>query len=184
MKNLILLLLFFLVIFPLINNTENNISPNKNSEPNENDMNADLDEDYNNNNYENDSVNLVKEEEEIDSSTPDGYYMSDKTFDKKLKKVLEKRNLKPKKKITKDILKKIFIEIYKKDNVDLSDMSEEEAAKKIESDDKMMNQVFENVARSLDYDDKIKVSQIKEWICPKRTQDGLNEIMDRMMDYL
>ena len=130
---------------------------------------------------------LKKEEEEDDeTATPDGYYMSEKTFKEKLKVALEKRNLKPSKKITKDIIKKIFIEIYTKKYDDDSVYIKKEGEKmsKKESDDKMLNDVWEYVGRSLDYDDKIKVSEIKDWIKPKRAQDGLNQIMDRMYDYL
>ena len=130
---------------------------------------------------------LKKEEEEDDeTATPDGYYMSEKTFKEKLKVALEKRNLKPSKKITKDIIKKIFIEIYTKKYDDDSVYIKKEGEKmsKKESDDKMLNDVWEYVGRSLDYDDKIKVSDLHSWIGPKRAQYGLNEIMDRMYDYL
>ena len=139
-----------------------------------------------NNNTSNTNSNKKDEEEDDETATPDGYYMSDKTFNEKLKAALEKRNLKPNKKINKDILKKIFIEIYTKkyDDDSVYEKKEGEKMSKKESDDKMLNDVFENVGRSLDYDDKIKVSEIKEWIGPKRAQSGLNEIMDRMMDYL
>ena len=129
-----------------------------------------------------------KDEDDYDdeTATPDGYYMSQKTFDEKLKVALESRNLKPNKKINKEILKKIFIEIYTKkyDDDSVYERKEGEKMSKKESDDKMLNDVFENVGRSLDYDDKIKVSEIKDWIKPKRAQDGLNQIMDRMYDYL
>ena len=177
MKKLSLILLFFLIILVQTQNSEKDEINNEKENIEKLNLN-------NNEDNKSNTDDKKEKEEEIDSSTPDGYYMSDKTFDEKLKKVLEKRNLKPKKKITKDILKKIFMEIYTKENPDYSGMSEEEISKKKESDEKMINQVFENVARSLDYDDKIKVSQIKDWIAPKRTQDGLNEIMDRMYDYL
>jgi len=142
-------------------------------------------EELNNNNANNDSQ---KDEDDYDdeTATPDGYYMSQKTFDEKLKVALESRNLKPNKKINKEILKKIFIEIYTKkyDDDSVYERKEGEKMSKKESDDKMLNDVFENVGRSLDYDDKIKVSEIKDWIKPKRAQDGLNQIMDRMYDYL
>ena len=112
--------------------------------------------------------------------------MSEKTFDKKLKEALEIRNLKPNKKITKDIIKKIFLEIYRKTDYDESDKVKKkgEQMSKIESDEKMLNDVFDNVGKGLDYDDKVKVSDLKNWIGPKRAQAGLNEIMDRMYDFL
>ena len=112
--------------------------------------------------------------------------MSSKTFDAKLKVALEKRNLKPNKKINKDILKKLFLEIYRKTDYDEDAKIKKkgEQMSKYDSDEKMLNDVFDNVGRSLDYDDKIKVSEIKDWIGPKRAQSGLNEIMDRMYEYL
>ena len=143
-------------------------------------------EELNNNNDENNDSKKDEDDYDDETATPDGYYMSQKTFDEKLKVALESRNLKPNKKINKEILKKIFIEIYQKkyDDYSVYEKKEGEKMSKKESDDKMLNDVFENVGRSLDYDDKIKVSEIKDWIKPKRAQDGLNQIMDRMYDYL
>ena len=130
-------------------------------------------------------------DKEIDTNkmyAEDGLYMSDWKFDEKLKKILKERRLKSKSKITKDILKQIFNEIYEKEFTipdlpvdDESKVNPEEEAKKF------MDEVFEKVARGLDYDDKIRVSQIKDWISPKRAQEGLKEVMQRleeMMDYL
>ena len=143
-------------------------------------------EELNNNNDANNDSQKDEDDYDDETATPDGYYMSQKTFDEKLKVALESRNLKPNKKINKEILKKIFIEIYTKkyDDDSVYERKEGEKMSKKESDDKMLNDVFENVGRSLDYDDKIKVSEIKDWIKPKRAQDGLNQIMDRMYDYL
>ena len=134
-------------------------------------------------------VIIEKKDSKIDddeAATPEGYYMSEATFDKKLQDALDKRNLKPKKKINKEILKKLFLEIYRKTDYDEDAYIKKEGEKmsKYDSDEKMLNDVFENVGRSLDYDDKIKVSEIKDWIKPKRAQAGLNEIMDRMYEYL
>ena len=180
MKNLLLILIIFFFLFSIIDakkKSSKKVSKHKKKKQKE--------EVLNNNDEKKDSQ---KEEDNYDdeTATPDGYYMSQKTFDEKLKVALESRNLKPNKKINKEILKKIFIEIYQKkyDDDSVYERKEGEKMSKKESDDKMLNDVFENVGRSLDYDDKIKVSEIKDWIKPKRAQDGLNQIMDRMYDYL
>ena len=154
------------------------------NELNEEEENLEIDD---KNNTKNESKKTKKEEDDDEATaTPEGYYMSEKTFDKKLKEALEIRNLKPNKKITKDIIKKIFLEIYRKTDYDESDKVKKkgEQMSKIESDEKMLNDVFDNVGRGLDYDDKVKVSDLKNWIGPKRAQAGLNEIMDRMYDFL
>ena len=181
MKNLLLILLIFFFLFSIIETkkkSQKKSSKHKKKKQKEEVLN-------NNNDAAKDST---KDEDDYDdeTATPDGYYMSQKTFDEKLKLALESRNLKPNKKINKEILKKIFIEIYQKkyDDDSVYEKKEGEKMSKKESDDKMLNDVFENVGRSLDYDDKIKVSEIKDWIKPKRAQDGLNQIMDRMYDYL
>ncbi len=152
------------------------------NEFNEEEENFDMDDDDD----DIDNKKNSKEDDDEAAATPEGYYMSEKTFDIKLKEALEKRNLKPKKKITKDIIKKIFLEIYRKTDYDedAKIRKEGEQMSKIESDEKMLNDVFDNVGRGLDYDDKVKVSDLKEWIGPKRAQAGLNEIMDRMYDFL
>ena len=181
MKNLLLILLIFFFLFSIIETKKK--SPKKSSKHKKKKQKEEV---LNNNNDA--AKDSTKDEDDYDdeTATPDGYYMSQKTFDEKLKVALESRNLKPNKKINKEILKKIFIEIYQKkyDDDSVYEKKEGEKMSKKESDDKMLNDVFENVGRSLDYDDKIKVSEIKEWIGPKRAQSGLNEIMDRMMDYL
>ena len=185
MRNLLLLILILFSLFSIIDTKKKSSKQKKKKkEPKIKEENEKLKD---NNITNNNNANKEEEENEDDeTATPDGYYMSDKTFNEKLKAALEKRNLKPNKKINKDILKKIFIEIYTKKYDDDSVYVKKEGEKmsKKEQDDKMLNDVFENVGRSLDYDDKIKVSDIKKWIGPKRAQSGLNEIMDRMMDYL
>ena len=199
MRNLFLISLLIFFLFSLID-TKKSKSKNKKSkhkkkktppkpkdnetfnEFNEEEENFDMDDDDD----DMDNKKNSKEDDDEDAATPEGYYMSEKTFDIKLKEALEKRNLKPKKKITKDIIKKIFLEIYRKTDYDedAKIRKEGEQMSKIESDEKMLNDVFDNVGRGLDYDDKVKVSDLKEWIGPKRAQAGLNEIMDRMYDFL
>ena len=199
MRNLFLISLLIFFLFSLID-TKKSKSKNKKSkhkkkktppkpkdnetfdEFNEEEENFDMDDDDD----DIDNKKNSKEDDDEAAATPEGYYMSEKTFDIKLKEALEKRNLKPKKKITKDIIKKIFLEIYRKTDYDedAKIRKEGEQMSKIESDEKMLNDVFDNVGRGLDYDDKVKVSDLKEWIGPKRAQAGLNEIMDRMYDFL
>ena len=107
--------------------------------------------------------------------------MSEATFDEKLKNIIKERNLKPKKKISKDILKQIFNEIYKKDFAIPDIQADEDSKRESELEAKrFMEEIFEKLTRSLDYDDKIRVSEIKDWISPKRAQEGLNEVMKRL----
>ena len=201
MRNLLLISIFLFFLFSLIETKKDKHKTKKpkhkknkkSTKPKNNDTINELNEEEENleiddkNNTKNESKKNKKEEDDDEATaTPEGYYMSEKTFDKKLKEALEIRNLKPNKKITKDIIKKIFLEIYRKTDYDESDKVKKkgEQMSKIESDEKMLNDVFDNVGRGLDYDDKVKVSDLKNWIGPKRAQAGLNEIMDRMYDFL
>ena len=201
MRNLLLISIFLFFLFSLIETKKDKHKTKKqkhkknkkSSKPKNNETINELNEEEENleiddiNNTKNESKKNKKEEDDDEATaTPEGYYMSEKTFDKKLKEALEIRNLKPNKKITKDIIKKIFLEIYRKTDYDESDKVKKkgEQMSKIESDEKMLNDVFDNVGRGLDYDDKVKVSDLKKWIGPKRAQAGLNEIMDRMYDFL
>ena len=201
MKNLLLISIFLFFLFSLIETKKDKHKTKKpkhkknkkSTKPKNNETINELNEEEENleiddkNNTKNESKKTKKEEDDDEATaTPEGYYMSEKTFDKKLKEALEIRNLKPNKKITKDIIKKIFLEIYRKTDYDESDKVKKkgEQMSKIESDEKMLNDVFDNVGRGLDYDDKVKVSDLKNWIGPKRAQAGLNEIMDRMYDFL
>ena len=201
MRNLLLISIFLFFLFSLIETKKDKHKTKKpkhkknkkSTKPKNNDTINELNEEEENleiddkNNTKNESKKTKNEEDDDEATaTPEGYYMSEKTFDKKLKEALEIRNLKPNKKITKDIIKKIFLEIYRKTDYDESDKVKKkgEQMSKIESDEKMLNDVFDNVGRGLDYDDKVKVSDLKNWIGPKRAQAGLNEIMDRMYDFL
>ena len=201
MRNLLLISIFLIFLFSLIETKKDKHKTKKpkhkknkkSTKPKNNETINELNEEEENleiddkNNTKNESKKTKKEEDDDEATaTPEGYYMSEKTFDKKLKEALEIRNLKPNKKITKDIIKKIFLEIYRKTDYDESDKVKKkgEQMSKIESDEKMLNDVFDNVGRGLDYDDKVKVSDLKNWIGPKRAQAGLNEIMDRMYDFL
>ena len=47
-----------------------------------------------------------------------------------------------------------------------------------------MNEIFFKLARSLDYDDEIKPSEIKEYISPKRVQVVVGEIAQSLIDVM
>ena len=163
-KRLIILFLIFLLISPLE-------SAKKDKSKNKKVKNKD----------ENNNTKTKNDKENNKNTAEDGIYMSEVTFDMKLKEILEKRNLKPKKKITKEVLKEIYSEIYKKDFA-VPNLPEEEASK-IDAEfeaKRFMEEIFEKLCRGLDYDDKIRVSEIKDWISPKRAQESLTEVMERL----
>ena len=121
-------------------------------------------------------------------SQQDGIYMSEQKFDEKLQKFIKEKKLKPKNKISKEYLKIIFDEVYKIDfNIpDLPDGEELHTDPK-EEGKKFMGQIFDKATKGLDYDDKIKVKDIKDWIAPKHAQEALMEVMNDMqerMEYL
>ena len=50
-----------------------------------------------------------------------------------------------------------------------------------------MDSIFNEVTKSLDYDDKIRVKEIKEWINPTRVQRAYAELLQGLaenIDYL
>ena len=174
---IILSILFLLSLFQCKNdeknNTKKNVEEQKKEEENEI-------EDKKEN-----SQNMKKGE---NNTTEEGFYMSEEIFDEKLKQILKERKLKSKSKISKDLLKVIFNEIYKKD-FKIPNLPPEEASKMNpdEESKKFMGQIFDKVARGLDYDEKIRANQIKDWISPKRAQNAMNEVMqnlEEMMGYL
>ena len=109
-----------------------------------------------------------------------GVHINDTVFDAKLKALIEERNLKPNKKITKEQLKSIFVSIYKKeespDKRRRFDDEENELTPQ-EQSEKFMETLFNKVAKGLDWDDKIKVKDIKEWIPPEKTKEAYNEML-------
>ena len=195
MKNLILILLILFFFLSFIeskkgkskNKKSKHKKKNKEIKPKES-FEFNEEEEFSNDEHDiDDNSDNKKKDSKIDddeAATPEGYYMSEATFDKKLQDALDKRNLKPKKKINKEILKKLFLEIYRKTDYDEDAYIKKEGEKmsKYDSDEKMLNDVFENVGRSLDYDDKIKVSEIKDWIKPKRAQAGLMKLWIECMN--
>ena len=134
---------------------------------------------------DNDDLNLNDKGSNNNMISDDGIYMSEEKFDEKLSEVLKKRNLNSKKKITKDVLKLIFNEIYEKD-LEVPNLPEDEEQRKeaIEQGKKFMDDIFSNVARGLDYDDKIKVKDIKYWINPKRAQESLTQVMKNLEEMM
>ena len=122
--------------------------------------------------------------EEEDAEEETGFSMSEKTFDEKLKKVLEEKNLKPNKKITKEQLRVIFDIIYKRETeIDPDSGIEEESGLTPQQQNKQfMDSIFNEVAKGLDYDDKIKVKDIKGWINPERTQAAYAELLQGLAE--
>ena len=98
-----------------------------------------------------------------------GVHINDTVFDEKLKRVIEERNLKPNKKITKEQLKSIFVYIYKKEEDPEKKKrfkDEDNELTPEEQSEKFMDTLFNKVVKGLDWDDKIKVKDINEWIPP------------------
>ena len=141
---------------------------------------------------ENKEEEIKKEEENaIDQlNEEEGRIMSDEVFEAKLQKVLEERHLTKKKKITKEVLQQIFEAIYNKefDLPDLPDLPQDDndpidINPKFESK-QFLEDIFNKLAKSLDYDDEIKVSDIKEWISPIKVKEALNEIIEGLISML
>ena len=156
-----------------LNNTQN-LTESENSEKN------------NNNTKEEDSQ---KEDEAETDDRDAGFFISDEVFDEKLKNILEEKNLKPKKKITKPQLRAIFEIIYKTEPKE-GDIKPEEIDPEINNEvhsKEFMDSIFNEATKSLDYDDKIKVKEIKEWINPTRVQKAYLELLQGLsenIDYL
>ena len=136
-------------------------------------------------------ITQCKKAANINAGSPsqDGLYMSDEKFNEELKKILNERKLKPKKKITKDVLKEIFTELYKNDfivnaNLHVDDNPNLNAQ---EEANKFMNDIFSILTRGIDSDQKIRVKEIKDYISPKRAQKAMNDVinnLEEMMGYL
>ena len=121
---------------------------------------------------ENEDKNLKEEEE--------GSIMSDEIFEEKLQKILDEKNITKTQNITKEILNQIFDIMYDKD-FRLDDLPiDEDSDKKLDSK-QFLKEIFTKLARGLDYDDEIKVSDIKEWISPKRVKVIVNEIVENLI---
>ena len=172
-KHEIYLLCFFTIHFLLllIHCESKNETENTNNNPS-------LENTTNTNDTDSDESDIINEDE--------GFFISDEIFDEKLKKILEERNLKPKKKITKQQLRIIFELIYKtekkqSDSENIDGISQEAHSKEF------MDSIFSESTKSLDYDDKISVKAIKEWINPLRVQKAYSELLQGLaenIDYL
>jgi len=144
-------------------------------------------ENQKNNNTKEEESSKEKETEVNDNDA--GFFISDEVFDEKLKNILEEKNLKPKKKITKQQLRAIFEIIYKTEPKE-DDIKPEEIDPEINPEvhsKQFMDSIFNEATKSLDYDDKIKVKEIKEWINPTRVQKAYLELLQGLsenIDYL
>ena len=121
---------------------------------------------------ENEDKNLKEEEE--------GSIMSDEMFEEKLQKILDEKNITKTQNITKEILNQIFDIMYDKD-FGLDDLPIDEDSDTKPDSKQFLKEIFKKLARGLDYDDEIKVSDIKEWISPQRVKAIVNEIVENLI---
>ena len=182
-SNFILLLILFLFIdVKYINSKKKKIEKEKEKEKEKNSS-----KEEENENEMKDLKNDLRElENEIEEES--GPIMTDEAFEEKMYKFLEEKNIKKDKKITKDIVKKIFDEIYSKE-FDLPELPKEatqlepggpELDPKQESQ-RFKNEIFDKAARGLDYDDEISIKQVKEYIGPKRIKVAVNEVVENLI---
>ena len=108
-------------------------------------------------------ITQCKKAANINAGNPsqDGLSMSEEQFNEQLKRILNERKLKPKKKITKDILKEIFTELYKNDFVVNANLHVDENPNlnAQEEANKFMNDIFSILTRGIDSDQKIRVKE-------------------------
>ena len=123
-----------------------------------------------------------KEEEEESSA------MTEEEFEEKLKVILKERHLDRKKKITKDIMREIFDQIYGNEfdmpeaPPEIVNENGEQLDPDLKPDSKVLkNEIFDKATRSLDYDDEILVTDIKKWISPKNIKSAVNEIVSNLI---
>ena len=122
---------------------------------------------------------MLKEEEKEENSI-----MSEEEFKEKLGKILEEMKIKKEQKITKDILKNIFDALYNRE-FNLEDLPYDTSGgldvdAKAETK-RFIDEIFEKLARGLDYDDEINVSDINEYISPKNVRKSVNEIIENLV---
>ena len=148
-----------------------------------------------NNTKVNNIDNTTEEENENDNGSgidmgkgaDAGFFITEQMFDEKLKNILEEKNLKPKKKITKQQLRHIFELIYKTDvkedeDKDYKNEENDEEFNKEEHEKQYMDSIFNEVTKSLDYDDKISVRGIKDYINPSRVQAAYAELLQGLAE--
>ena len=90
--------------------------------------------------------------------------------------------LKPKKKITKEQLRVIFNIIYKKEEKPEAENNPDNDFLPEDHDKQYMDSIFNEVTKSLDYDDKIRVKEIKEWINPLKVQEAYAELLQGLTE--
>ncbi len=166
-------LFIFLHFFIIINSKKETIKENKEKETTE-------------------EENKEEKEEETSESKEkeaEGHMMTDEEFEEKLQVILKEKRIRKNMKITKDKLKEIFEAIYEKDftlpelpeDIKESKEKEGEHIDPKEESKRFLNEIFFKLARSLDYDDEITPSQIKEYIAPKRVQVVVGEIVENLI---
>ena len=122
--------------------------------------------------------------DELNGEEGGGPIMSDEVFEEKLKKVLEEKKIKKNQKITKDILKKIFDTLYNR-QFDIPNTSNDNNGD-LDSDPngetkRFMNEIFTKLTKGLDYDDEIKICDIKEYISPNKVQNAVHDIIENLV---
>lgn len=133
---------------------------------------------------------ITNKEEKDKEKEKENHMMTEEEFETKLKEVLEEKRIRKNHKITKDKLKEIFEAIYEKDFIlpelpeDPKDEEENSKFDAKEESKRFLNEIFFKLARSLDYDDEIKPSEIKEYISPKRVQEVVGEIVENLIDVM
>ena len=131
-----------------------------------------------------------KEETNSKEKEAENHMMTEEEFEIKLQEILKEKRIRKNFKITKDKLKEIFEEIYEKDFAlpDLpegeKDLDTETKLDPKEESKRFLNEIFDKLARSLDYDDEILPNQIKEYISPKRVQEVVGEIVENLIDVM
>ena len=135
-----------------------------------------------------DTIEENSEIKETENEKEKSHMMTDVEFELKLQEVLKEKRIKKNFKITKDKLKEIFEAIYENDFAlpDLpADVKEEGDKTELdpkEESKRLLNEIFFKLSRSLDYDDEITPSQIKEYISPKRVQVVVGEIVEGLIE--
>ena len=172
-----LILLMFLFLFSIIMSAENNTKLNEDKDKEKANKNNNKEEPKENNKDE-EKENEAEEEEEENS----GFYISEKKFDEKLKEIIDEKKLKPKKKITKEQLRVIFNIIYKKEEKPEEKNNPDNDFLPEDHNKQYMDSIFNEVTKSLDYDDKIRVKEIKEWINPLKVQEAYAELLQGLTE--
>ena len=182
MNKLIIIFLLISFFFTIIKTNELNETKKEKIERNENkDNNKD---DSKEKEKENANENNEEEENQKEEEEQSGFYISERVFEEKLKAILEEKNLKPKKKITKKQLRTIFGIIYKKEDKpgEEKGVDPETGLTPEEQNKQYMDSIFNEVTKSLDYDDKIRVKEIKDWIHPIRVQEAYAELLQGLAE--